>query len=42
MKETDDLDFKAEIDEISKNIDGIIQNIDRMDPTKKDPEADQE
>lgn len=42
MKEADELDLKAEIDEISKKIDSIIQNIDRMDPTKEDPETNQE
>lgn len=42
MKDVDELDLKAEIDEISKKIDSIIQNIDRMDPTKEDPETIQE
>jgi hypothetical protein len=42
MKEMDELDLKAEIDEISKKIDSIIQTIDRMDPTKEDPETNQE
>jgi hypothetical protein len=37
MKEADELELKAEIDAISKKIDTIVQNIDRMDPTKKDP-----
>ncbi len=41
MKEADELELKAEIDEISKKIDSIVQNIDRMDPTKKDPEEGQ-
>ncbi len=42
MKEADELELKAEIDEISKKIDSIVQNIDRMDPTKKDPEDRQD
>ena len=41
MREADELELKAEIDEISKKIDNIVQNIDRMDPTKKDPEESQ-
>ena len=41
MKEADELELKAEIDQISKKIDAIVQNIDRMDPTKKDSEEDQ-
>jgi hypothetical protein len=36
MKEVDELALKAEIDEISKKIDAIVQNIDRMDPDKQD------
>jgi hypothetical protein len=42
MKEVDELELKAEIDEISKKIDTIIQNIDRLDPTKKEPETNQD
>lgn len=42
MKEVDELELKAEIDEISNKIDAIIQNIDRMDPTKKEPDTNQE
>ncbi len=38
MKEVDERDLKAEIDEISNKIDMIIQNIDRMDPTKDEAE----
>lgn len=41
MKETDELELKAEIDEISKKIDAIVQNIDRLDPNKQDPAEDQ-
>lgn len=41
MKEQDELALKAEIDEISRKIDAIVQNIDRMDPTKKDPDEEQ-
>ena len=39
MKEVDELELKAEIDEISKKIDTIVQNIDRMDPTKKESDT---
>ncbi len=42
MKEQDELALKAEIDEISRKIDAIVQNIDRMDPTKKDPDEEQD
>jgi len=35
------VELKAEIDEISKKIDTIVQNIDRLDPTKEDPEGSQ-
>lgn len=42
MKEVDELELKAEIDEISKKIDNIVQNIDRLDPTKKEPDANQD
>jgi hypothetical protein len=40
MKEVDELELKAEIDEISKKIDTIVQNIDRLDPTKQEPDTD--
>lgn len=36
MKEMDELDIKAEIDEISRKIDTIIQKVDHADPTKKE------
>ena len=36
MKEVDDLDIKAEIDEIAKKIDTIIQNIEHLDPNKQE------
>lgn len=42
MKESDELALKAEIDEISKKIDAIVQNIDRMDPDKPDAEKGQD
>jgi hypothetical protein len=42
MKEVDERDLKAEIDEISNKIDTIIQNIDRMDPTKDEPDSNGE
>jgi hypothetical protein len=38
MKEVDEQDLKAEIDEISKKIDTIIQNIESMDPAKDESE----
>jgi len=41
MKEVDDLDIKAEIDEIAKKIDAIVQNIDRQDPNKQESEKNQ-
>lgn len=40
MKEIDDL--KAEIDEISKKIDTIMQNVERVDPGRKEPEENQD
>lgn len=43
MKEVDDLDLKAEIDQISKRIDTIVQQMEKLDPAaKENPEADQE
>ena len=42
MKEVDEFALKAEIDEISKKIDAIVQNIDRMDPDKQDGEEGQD
>lgn len=36
MKDIEDL--KTEIDEISKKIDTIIQNVAQVDPTPKEPE----
>jgi hypothetical protein len=42
MKEVDELALKAEIDEISKKIDAIVQNIDRMDPDKQDGQEEQD
>lgn len=43
MKEVDDLDLKAEIDQISKRIDAIVQQVEKLDPDPKDqPENDKE
>lgn len=42
MKEVDELELKAEIDEISKKIDTIIQNIDRLDPTQEESDTNQD
>ena len=36
MNEMDDLDIKAELDEITKKIDAIIQKIEHLDPIKQD------
>lgn len=42
MKDLDDLDLKAEIDEIAKKIDTIIQQVDHLDPTRQDaPDQEQ-
>lgn len=43
MKEIDELDLKAEIDQIAKRIDAIVQQVERFDPTvKENQETDQE
>jgi hypothetical protein len=36
MHEIDDLEIKAEIDEISRKIDSIVQRIEQLDPNKRD------
>jgi hypothetical protein len=38
MKDEQERKLKAEIDEISKKIDSIIQRVDQLDPTKKEME----
>jgi len=38
MNDEQELKLKAEIDEISKKIESIIQRIDHIDPAKKDTE----
>jgi hypothetical protein len=38
MNDKQELKLKAEIDEISKKIESIMQRIDRIDPAKKDTE----
>jgi hypothetical protein len=38
MHEIDDLEIKAEIDEISRKIDSIVQRIEQLDPNKRDSE----
>ena len=38
MKETDDHDLKSEIDQISKRIDAIVQQVEKLDPALKDEE----
>lgn len=42
MKEIDDLDLKAEIDQISKKIDAIVQNFEEFAPTPKEEGPKQE
>jgi hypothetical protein len=42
MKEVDDVLIKKEIDEISKKIDAIVQNIEHLDPNRKEPEDHRE
>lgn len=49
MNDIDDLDLKAQIDEISKKIDTIVQTIEEMAPKQNDnnaqtdePDQDQE
>lgn len=41
MNEIDDLDLKAEIDEISKKIDSIVRRIEQVDPNRQEPEPPQ-
>ena len=41
MKEMDDLDIKAEIDEITKKIDAIIKNIEHLEPNRQDSDDNQ-
>ncbi len=36
MKDEQERKLKAEIDEISKKIDSIIQRVDQLDPAKKE------
>jgi hypothetical protein len=38
MKDEQERKLKAEIDEISKKIDSIIQRVDQLDPAKKEME----
>jgi hypothetical protein len=38
MKDIDDIDLKAEIDQISKKIDTIVQQVEKMDPARQDKE----
>lgn len=38
MKDIDDLDLKAEIDQISQKIDSIVETFEKLDP--KDPQTD--
>ena len=36
MREIDDQDLKNEIDQISKRIDAIVQQVEKLDPAKKE------
>jgi len=36
MKDIDDQDLKNEIDQISKRIDTIVQQVEKLDPAKKE------
>ncbi len=36
MKDVDDLELKAEIDQISKKIDAIIEKVEKLDPSRKE------
>jgi len=36
MNEIDDLDIKAEIDQISKKIDAIVQQVEKLNPDGKE------
>lgn len=43
MKEIDELDLKAEIDQIAKRIDAIVQQVEKFDPAvKENQETEQE
>jgi uncharacterized coiled-coil protein SlyX len=43
MKDVDDLELKAEIDQISKKIDAIIERVEQSDPAGKEhPSPEQE
>ena len=41
MKDIDDLDIKAEIDEISKKIDAIVQNIEHLELNNEEDDGNQ-
>ena len=42
MQDIDDLDLKAEIDQISKKIDTIVQQVEKLDPARKEEESGEE
>ncbi len=42
MKDIDDLTLKAEIDQISKKIDSIVETIEKLDPKQPENENDEE
>lgn len=41
MRDIDDSDLKSEIDQISERIDAIVQQVEKLDPARRE-EADQE
>jgi len=42
MREIEDRDLKSEIDQISERIDAIVQQVEKLDPAKKEePDNDQ-
>ena len=42
MREIEDRDLKSEIDQISERIDAIVQQVEKLDPARKEePDNDQ-
>ncbi len=42
MREIEDRDLKSEIDQISKRIDAIVQQMEKLDPARKEePDTEQ-
>jgi hypothetical protein len=42
MRELDDMLLKKEIDEITKRIDAIVENIDHMEPDSQKPDENRD